>query len=72
MVANHAYAVLGFNTDSAIVHVWNPHGDDFTPVGRPGIQAGYHVQDGHFFIPLYEFLQVFMALTYESGLPGRG
>jgi hypothetical protein len=68
MIPSHVYAVLGFDPDSETVHLWNPLGNDFTPGGPAGITAGYPVKGGHFSVPLAEFLQVFVAMTYESGL----
>jgi hypothetical protein len=72
MIPSHVYAVLAFDPGNEIVHLWNPLGNDFTPGGPAGIETGYRVRDGHFSVPLADFLQIFVAMTYESGLRGRG
>jgi hypothetical protein len=66
---NHMYAVLGFDPTGELVHVWNPHGNSFTPEGPPGLEAGYPVQDGSFEIPLADFVWIFAAMTYQSNRP---
>jgi hypothetical protein len=72
MIPSHVYAVLGFDAEAEIVHLWNPLGDDFTPSGQAGLEAGYPVRAGRFAVPLAEFLQIFVAMTYESGRCGDG
>ena len=41
----HAYAILGYNKETDLVHIWNPHGNDFTPkgpeVGSPGTELEF-------------------------------
>ncbi len=66
IVPNHIYAVLGYDAERDIVHVWNPWGNHFTPKGSPGLKAGYPVQDGHFSVSLDDFIRIFAAMTYES------
>jgi hypothetical protein len=65
IVPNHIYAVLGYDSARDVVHVWNPWGNHFTPAVPPGLAAGYPVEDGHFWVPLDDFIRIFAAMTYE-------
>jgi hypothetical protein len=67
----HAYAILGYNNNTGLVHVWNPHGNNFTPKGPDGLQYGYTTTGGQFYIPLKDFLQVYEAVTFETQAPNR-
>jgi len=67
--SKHAYAILGFNRDTGVVHIWNPHGNKFTPKGPDGIQYGYTTQAGQFDIPLKDLLQVYSRVIIESPTP---
>lgn len=71
LAPSHAYAVLGYEASSGLVHVWNPWGDDFPPQGKPGLEFGYAVQAGHFFVPRADFVRIFAALQYETAIPAR-
>jgi len=62
----HAYAILGFNNETDLVHVWNPHGNNFTPKGPDGLQNGYVTKTGQFDIPLKDLLQLFNNVTFET------
>ena len=42
----HAYAILGYNNNTGLVHVWNPHGHNFAPKGPNGLQYGYTTTGG--------------------------
>jgi len=52
-----------------VVHIWNPHGNKFTPKGPDGIQYGYTTQAGQFDIPLKDSLQVYSRVIIESPTP---
>jgi len=67
----HAYAVLGFDASTGLVHLWNPWGNDFQPQGEPGLESGYAVRGGHFFLPLTDFIRIFAAMHYETTIPAR-
>jgi hypothetical protein len=66
LAPGHLYAVLGFDPAGDVVHVWNPWGNRFEPDGPPGPKAGYPVRDGHFFIPLADFVRIFAVMSYET------
>src|SRR5262249_22742968 len=61
----HAYAVLGYDSSSRVVHLWNPHGNTFHPKGLPGLQNGYPTKAGQFDMPLSDFVRVFNGLALE-------
>jgi hypothetical protein len=65
----HAYAVLGYDVSTDELHIWNPHGNTFTPKGTKGPQFGYPTKSGRFAMPLKEFVQTFGGLSYETGEP---
>ena len=69
MAKSHLYAVLDFDSKNDLVHVWNPWGNHFDPQGPPGIANGYRVRDGHFFVPLSDFIRIFGSVVYESDRP---
>jgi hypothetical protein len=62
---NHAYAVLAFDPATDLITLWNPHGQNYTPTGEPGLKNGYPTKDGVFSLPLIEFAQVFIGLSWE-------
>ncbi|MGD1083934.1 MAG: C2 family cysteine protease [Verrucomicrobiota bacterium] len=68
---HHAYAILGFNSGTGLVHVWNPHGNNFAPKGPDGLQYGYTTKAGEFDIPLKDWLQVYQYVTFEMQAPYR-
>jgi hypothetical protein len=65
----HLYAVLGFDPASDLVHVWNPWGISFQPRSAPGLGSGYATRQGHFSVPLADFLRIFDSLVYETDRP---
>ncbi len=69
---NHAYAVLGYDRAADAIALWNPHGQDFTPKGAPGLTTGYPTKDGRFRMPLPEFAAVFAGLAFETDEDGVG
>jgi hypothetical protein len=62
----HAYAILGYDKETDLVHVWNPHGNNFAPKGPDGLQNGYTTKTGQFDIPLKDLLQIFKDVTFET------
>lgn len=66
---HHAYAVLGYDPDCDIVHIWNPWGNHFRPAGPPGLENGFPVQEGRFSVPMVEFVRIFAGIAGESHRP---
>ena len=62
---DHAYAILGHDKNADLVHVWNPHGNDFTPKGPDGLQNGYTTKRGEFDVPLKDLVQIFSKVNFE-------
>ena len=71
IVDHHAYAILGYDSKTDLVHVWNPWGNNFTPKGPDGLRNGYTTKDGQFDIPMKDFLQIYEELTIETRVPDR-
>jgi hypothetical protein len=65
----HAYAILGYDADSDMVEVWNPHGQFFTPKGADGLQNGYKTDHGKFHIPLKDAYTFFTSFVFEESSP---
>ncbi len=61
----HSFAILGYNIDTDMVHVWNPWGNDISPKAD-SLQNGYTTKHGLFDIPLKELVQVFKDVTFET------
>ncbi len=55
--AHHDYAVVGYDADKQIVHLWNP-------MGQPG--SDKTIKCGSFDLSLDDFLKSFGALLYET------
>jgi Calpain family cysteine protease len=62
----HAYAILGYDKKADVCHVWNPHGNNFTPKGSDGLQNGYTTKRGEFDIPLKDLVQIFADVNIET------
>ncbi|HEY1187479.1 MAG TPA: C2 family cysteine protease [Gemmata sp.] len=62
---NHAYAVTGFDPKTDEIALWNPHGQAFSPKGKPGMEHGYPTKGGQFRMPLPEFVRVFAGVAFE-------
>jgi hypothetical protein len=62
----HAYAVFGYDGARRHVKVFNPHGNEFTPKGPPGLANGFATTHGVFTLSLDEFRKVFKGLHYET------
>lgn len=69
VIDDHDYAILGFNTSTDSVLVWNPWGNHHQPKGPPGLQNGYVVEGGRFSVPLHDFVRIFEGVYYETALP---
>lgn len=69
LTPNHAYAILGYDSDGNRLRLWNPHGSDFTPKGPVGLENGYPRKDGVFEMPLSDFVLQFAGLAVETDLP---
>jgi len=63
---DHFFAVLGYDPARRIVHVFNPWGNNVTPLSPPGLVNGYPTHQGHFDVPLDEFVKVFGSVIYET------
>jgi hypothetical protein len=63
---NHGYAVLGYDRTKDEVHLWNPHGDGFTPKGEPGLAHGYTMAKGELHVPLTELVTFFGGFAFEQ------
>jgi hypothetical protein len=62
---NHAYAIIGYDAKTDHIKIWNPHGQNFTPKGKPSLQNGYETNGGKFEMPLEDFVKVFAGLAFE-------
>jgi hypothetical protein len=63
---DHAYAVLDYDKQTDVCHVWNPHGNNFTPKGPDGLQNGYTTKRGEFDIPLRDLIRIFADVQIET------
>jgi hypothetical protein len=63
---DHAYAILGYDKTTDVCHVWNPHGNNFTPEGSDSLQNGYTTKRGEFDIPLKDLIQIFASVSIET------
>jgi hypothetical protein len=64
---HHVFAILDYNREQQIVHMWNPWGNNFKPKSGPdGLKNGYTTQQGRFDMPLRDFLRVFSYVVTES------
>jgi hypothetical protein len=71
IVPGHAYGILGYDTKTDLVMVWNPWGNNRKAKGSPGLEYGYFMQDGKFLVPLTELVQ-FMHIEIETDRPRLG
>ena len=65
----HAYAVLGYDARSDLVTFRDPHGQNFTPRGTPGLKNGYVIKQGIFRAPLPEVVQFMGGFAFEQKTP---
>jgi len=67
IVSHHSYAILSYDPENQVVHLWNPWGNKFEPKGpRIGLAYGYPTRNGRFEMPLEDFLRVFASVHSES------
>jgi hypothetical protein len=64
---NHAYAVLAYNRAADLVAFRDPHAQNFTPEGDPGLEHGYVVQRGVFHVPLPEAVRLMAGFAFQTG-----
>jgi hypothetical protein len=67
--ANHAYAILGYDAHTDLVTVRDPHGQNFTPAGAPGLINGYEVHQGIFQIPVPDIVHLMAGFAFELDTP---
>jgi hypothetical protein len=65
----HAYAVVSYDRGRDLVVVWNPHGQEFSPKGEPGLANGYRTEHGRFTLPLTEAYTFCGNFTFETPKP---
>ena len=65
LTPNHAYALLDYDSGSDAIKLWNPHGNNFEPQGRPGLSNGYPMTNGIFTMPLSDFASQFDRVVFE-------
>jgi hypothetical protein len=69
LTPNHAYAVLGYDTKTDLVRLWNPHGQNFQPNGAPSATNGYPTAHGVFALPVTEYVRQFSGMAFEVPAP---
>jgi hypothetical protein len=69
LAANHAYAVLGYDEQTDLVTVRDPHGQNFTPAGSPNLINGYVVRRGIFQIPVPEIVRLMSGFAFALDKP---
>jgi hypothetical protein len=62
----HGYAILGYDKKTKKVKVWNPHGNEFHPMGPAGMKNGFIVKNGVMDVSLDDFVKVFDQVVYEK------
>lgn len=62
----HGYAILGYDKKTKKVKVWNPHGNEFHPMGPEGMKNGFTVKSGVMEIFLDDFAKIFDQVVYEK------
>lgn len=68
-VPNHAYAVLGCDSATDLIKLWNPLRPNFVPAGPAGPRNGYLTVSGQFEMPLAEFVKIFAQVRVETDQP---
>ena len=69
IVVGHAYAVLNYDEAKDLITLWNPHGNDFKPMGPEGFINGYETKGGVFTISSRDFSFLFNYLFVETNKP---
>jgi hypothetical protein len=68
-VRNHAYAVLGYDSTTDLIKLWNPLRPNFVPSGPAGPKNGYVTVSGQFEMELTEFVKIFAQVRAETDQP---
>lgn len=63
---DHVYAIMGFDSRTDTVTLWNPWGTDFTPNGPSGPENGYARKNGIFVLNFDEFVLFYSYLAIEQ------
>ena len=66
IVVAHAYAILDFDEKTDRMTLWNPHGNNFKPMGDDGFVNGYTTEGGVFTLPTRDFSFLFKSLFVEN------
>ena len=69
IVVGHAYAILDYDEKKDVITLWNPHGNDFKPMGPEGFINGYETKGGVFRLSSRDFSYLFNHLFVETNLP---
>lgn len=69
IVVGHAYAVLNYDEAKDLITLWNPHGNDFKPMGPEGFINGYETKGGVFTLSSRDFSFLFNYLFVETNKP---
>jgi hypothetical protein len=69
ILGNHAYAILGYDSETDVATLWNPHGADFKPKGDAGLANGYPMRGGRFEVPLPQLVEFFGGFSFETDEP---
>lgn len=69
IVVGHAYAILNYDETKDMITLWNPHGNDFKPMGPEGFINGYETKGGVFTLSSRDFSFLFNYLFVETNKP---
>ena len=69
IVVGHAYAILDYDEKKDVITLWNPHGNDFKPMGPEGFINGYETKGGVFRLSSRDFSYLFNHLFVETSQP---
>lgn len=65
----HAWAVIDYDRNRDLLTLWNPHAGEFTPGGPPGYANGYLTRRGMSWMPMDDFVRVFIQVAWETDKP---
>ena len=69
IIVGHAYAILNYDEKKDVITLWNPHGNDFKPMGPDGFINGYETKGGVFTLTSRDFSFLFNYLFVETNKP---
>ena len=69
IIVGHAYAILNYDEKKDVITLWNPHGNDFKPMGPEGFINGYETKGGVFTLSSRDFSFLFNYLFVETNKP---